>query len=110
MARPTRVVPLAIAPTPQRQREAGAQLKCAIAGRRVMVISERYEVEMVDGRPGWAPEQIDLDRPSISRVYDYLLGGAHNFQADRDLAEQVLGLDHQARRDARANRAVLHRE
>ena len=40
-------------------------------------------------RPSWAPEDIDLDRPSGARVYDYFLGGAHNFAADRELAEMI---------------------
>jgi SAM-dependent methyltransferase len=59
--------------------------------------------------PSWAPEDIDLDRPSVSRVYDYLLGGAHNFPADRVLAKQILQLDPDARRHAQADRGFLHR-
>ena len=27
-------------------------------------------------RPDWAPESIDIDRPSAARIYDYWLGGA----------------------------------
>ena len=38
-------------------------------------------------RPDWAPSGIDLDRPSAARVYDYFLGGAHNFAVDREAAE-----------------------
>ena len=34
-------------------------------------------------RPSWAPADVDLDRPSVARVYDYYLGGSHNFEADR---------------------------
>jgi O-methyltransferase involved in polyketide biosynthesis len=33
---------------------------------------------------------VDVDRPSVARIYDYLLGGAHNVAADRDAAEQAL--------------------
>ena len=43
-------------------------------------------------RPDWAPNEIDLERPSIARVYDYWLGGAHNFAADRALANQAVGI------------------
>ncbi|HEX7302198.1 SAM-dependent methyltransferase [Lentzea sp.] len=41
-------------------------------------------------RPNWAPGDVDLERPSIARVYDYWLGGAHNFAVDRAVAERTL--------------------
>ncbi|MFI6098605.1 SAM-dependent methyltransferase [Lentzea sp. NPDC051213] len=41
-------------------------------------------------RPHWAPGDIDLERPSVARVYDYWLGGAHNFAADRAVAQQAM--------------------
>ncbi|CCH35461.1 SAM-dependent methyltransferase [Actinosynnema sp. NPDC047251] len=41
-------------------------------------------------RPTWAPGDIDLSRPSIARVYDYWLGGAHNFAVDRAVGDKVL--------------------
>ncbi|MBB5954560.1 hypothetical protein FHS29_001130 [Saccharothrix tamanrassetensis] len=41
-------------------------------------------------RPTWAPGDIDLGRPSIARVYDYWLGGAHNFAVDRAVGDRVL--------------------
>jgi SAM-dependent methyltransferase len=40
-------------------------------------------------RPAWAPEGIPLDRPSPARIYDYNLGGFHNFESDRLVAEQL---------------------
>ncbi|RKT51576.1 SAM-dependent methyltransferase [Saccharothrix australiensis] len=42
-------------------------------------------------RPAWAPGDVDLGRPSIARVYDYWLGGAHNFAVDRAVGDKVLG-------------------
>jgi hypothetical protein len=30
--------------------------------------------------------------PSIARVYDYFLGGADNFAADRELGAQLVGM------------------
>jgi hypothetical protein len=60
-------------------------------------------------RPGWAASDIDLERPSASRVYDYLLGGSHNVQVDRDFAEQMLKLAPEAAEAAHANRAFLRR-
>jgi len=57
----------------------------------------------------WVPAGIDVERPSAARVYDYYLGGAHNFAADRRMAEQVLAMYPQARPIAQANRAFLRR-
>lgn len=34
------------------------------------------------------PAGIDPTRPSPARMYDYMLGGTHNFQADREATEQ----------------------
>ncbi|HEY2694681.1 MAG TPA: SAM-dependent methyltransferase [Pseudonocardiaceae bacterium] len=34
----------------------------------------------------WVPADVDLDRPNAARVYDYYLGGAHNFVVDRQFA------------------------
>ena len=34
------------------------------------------------------PAGIDTTRPSPARMYDYMLGGTHNFQIDRDATEQ----------------------
>lgn len=60
-------------------------------------------------RPNWAPEDVDLDRPSVARVYDYYLGGSHNFAADRSFAERVIGHMPGVIRIARENRAFLRR-
>jgi hypothetical protein len=35
---------------------------------------------------------IDTTKPSAGRVYDYLLGGHHNFEVDRQAAEQLITL------------------
>ncbi|TCK25155.1 SAM-dependent methyltransferase [Pseudonocardia endophytica] len=46
---------------------------------------------MTDGpdvREGGEPP--DLQRPSIARVYDYMLGGNHNFAVDREFAARML--------------------
>jgi S-adenosyl methyltransferase len=40
---------------------------------------------------------VDTSKPSLSRVYDYLLGGGHNFAADRLLAERILAVVPDAR-------------
>ena len=59
--------------------------------------------------PGWVPEGIDTTKANIARVYDYWLGGDHNFQADRDLARTIIALTPNARVVAQANRAFLGR-
>ena len=46
-------------------------------------------------QPGWVPPGIDTGKANIARVYDWWLGGTHNFRADQDAA--------------RANRAFLGR-
>ncbi len=60
-------------------------------------------------RPSWAPEQIDMERPSVARVYDYYLGGSHNFDSDRDFAAEVLRVLPEMGRIAQDNRAFLRR-
>jgi S-adenosyl methyltransferase len=55
------------------------------------------------------PADIDLSRPSAARVYDYFLGGAHNFEIDRQLAEQIASLTPNLAETMRAGRAFLRR-
>ena len=59
--------------------------------------------------PGWVPPGIDTTKANVARVYDYWLGGDHNFQADRDVARTIIALDPNFRAVARANRAFLGR-
>lgn len=60
-------------------------------------------------RPPWAPEGIDIDKPSPARIYDYHLGGRHNFPVDRDVAEQVARIAPEFPVILRANRDFLRR-
>jgi hypothetical protein len=60
-------------------------------------------------QPGWVPTGVNIERPSAARLYDYLLGGGHNFAADRALAERFLLAQPDAREIARLNRAFLRR-
>jgi hypothetical protein len=59
--------------------------------------------------PGWVPPGLDTTKANVARVYDYWLGGSHNFQADRDLARTLIALDPNIRASMRANRAFLGR-
>jgi SAM-dependent methyltransferase len=60
-------------------------------------------------RPVWAPADIDITQPSPARIYDYHLGGAHNFEADRRAAEQIAAIMPELPVIMRANRAFLTR-
>ncbi|GAA0609522.1 SAM-dependent methyltransferase [Kutzneria viridogrisea] len=59
--------------------------------------------------PHWRPAEVDITRASAARMYDYYLGGAHNFAVDRQRAAEVLAVLPQARVFARQNRAFLRR-
>jgi SAM-dependent methyltransferase len=59
--------------------------------------------------PGWIPPGIDTSKANIARVYDYWLGGSHNFRADQDAARTLIAVDASIRTAARANRAFLGR-
>jgi hypothetical protein len=57
----------------------------------------------------WAPDKTYAERPSAARIYDYLLGGAHNFACDRRVAEQALAVKPDLRIQAFENRDFLGR-
>jgi hypothetical protein len=59
--------------------------------------------------PGWVPPDIDTSKANIARVYDYWLGGSHNFRVDQDAARSLTALEPNARAIMRANRAFLGR-
>jgi hypothetical protein len=56
-----------------------------------------------------APPGIDISRPSIARVYDYMLGGKDNFAVDREAAEMALRIAPDGPEAAKANRVFLRR-
>ncbi|HET6479448.1 MAG TPA: SAM-dependent methyltransferase [Actinoplanes sp.] len=58
---------------------------------------------------GWVPEGVDIEVPDASRVYDYALGGVHNFAVDREFWHRAEKIFPDARLVARANRAFLGR-
>ncbi|MCG5465885.1 SAM-dependent methyltransferase [Micromonospora sp. NPDC053740] len=59
--------------------------------------------------PDGLPTEIDLTRPSAARVYDYFLGGAHNFEIDRQLAEQIASMTPNLAATMRSGREFLRR-
>jgi S-adenosyl methyltransferase len=61
------------------------------------------------GDQGWVPPGVDTRQANSARVYDYWLGGTHNFLADQDLGRAIAAVDPIVRDGARANRAFLGR-
>ncbi|HUY49598.1 MAG TPA: SAM-dependent methyltransferase [Streptosporangiaceae bacterium] len=61
------------------------------------------------GEPGWVPPGVDTRRANTARVYDYWLGGSHNFLADQDVGRAIAAVEPNMRAIARANRAFLGR-
>ncbi|MGH3753878.1 MAG: SAM-dependent methyltransferase [Pseudonocardiaceae bacterium] len=59
--------------------------------------------------PDWAPHGIDTTVPNAARVYDYVLDGAHNFAADRAMANKIQQVMPEIRDAARINRSFLRR-
>jgi S-adenosyl methyltransferase len=57
----------------------------------------------------WIPPGVDTWRANTARVYDYWLGGTHNFRADQDLGRSIASVEPNVRTIARANRAFLGR-
>lgn len=57
----------------------------------------------------WVADGTDITTPNPARMYDYFLGGHHNFQVDRKAAAQVLQVNPLATKIAHANRAFLRR-
>lgn len=67
------------------------------------------EEAVVAGEPGWVPPGVDTKRANMARVYDYLLGGSHNFLADQDVGRAMAAADPNVRAIAQANRKFLGR-
>jgi hypothetical protein len=60
-------------------------------------------------QPDWVPPGVDTGKANIARVYDWWLGGEHNFGADQAAARAMITIDPNVRAIARANRAFLGR-
>ena len=55
------------------------------------------------------PRGVDITKPSIARVYDFMVGGKDNFAIDRLAAERALAIIPDAPEAGRACRAFLNR-
>ena len=64
---------------------------------------------MTQHRPVWAPDEVEIEKPSTARMYDFYLGGSHNFAADRELAARTIEAWPDVPHLCQANRAFLRR-
>ncbi|SFY51990.1 SAM-dependent methyltransferase [Streptomyces sp. F-1] len=55
------------------------------------------------------PRFVDMDQPSVARMYDWLLGGSANYESDRDACRRLLGIAPSSQNLARSNREFLRR-
>ena len=72
-------------------------------------MSDTTWMKVTSDEPGRPRLDLRTDRPHTARVYDYLLGGKDNFEADRIAAEEGLKANPNSRIPPRENRAFLVR-
>jgi hypothetical protein len=65
--------------------------------------------EMDEKLPPWASVTADIEQPTIARIYDYLLGGYHNFESDREVAKASLQIYPDLALASQVSRAFLRR-
>lgn len=65
--------------------------------------------DTVGSDPSSDDRDLDLTRASAARVYDFWLGGGHNFAVDREVGQQIVDTTPQVPAAAQANRAFLRR-
>lgn len=58
---------------------------------------------------GFSKHEVDISLPNPARIYDYGLGGDHNFASDREAFHKLLEVDPDSRTVVRSNRAFLRR-
>ncbi len=63
----------------------------------------------VTSPPGDLPSSIEIDKPNAARIYDYMLGGSHNFEVDRKFADDMMAATNLTPRSYRMNRSFLRR-
>src|SRR5690349_14693507 len=72
-----------------------------------LAAGEFTEAEMADAQS--VPQGVDTSVPAPARIYDYLLGGQQNFEADQVAAEQIVKAVPEIRDAAWANRGFHQR-
>jgi SAM-dependent methyltransferase len=74
-----------------------------------LCVRKPEEVVVVTDDRNWVPQSVDVSVPSPARLYDYMLGGAHNFAVDRQMGAKIEHMMPHARSGARVNRKFLGR-
>lgn len=64
---------------------------------------------MLSQQTNWVPTSVDLEKASAARMYDYLLGGNHNFAVDREFVARLMDTQPEVKRFALMNRAFMRR-
>jgi hypothetical protein len=59
--------------------------------------------------PDWVPEGLDVNVPNAARMYDYALGGYHNFAIDREFVDKAESVMPGVKLLGHTNRAFLGR-
>jgi hypothetical protein len=72
-------------------------------------MSERRLGGLHDPSDGWTPTQLEMETPSVARMYDYLLGGKDHLAVDRERADEAVVADPLFPMVVRENRAFLGR-
>jgi hypothetical protein len=63
----------------------------------------------VEELPNWVPDPVEVTVPNAARIYDYLLGGYHNFAVDREFVERMETIAPGAIAHGHASRAFVGR-
>ncbi|WP_242189690.1 SAM-dependent methyltransferase [Saccharopolyspora soli] len=74
-----------------------------------MIIEEQMEGAVMEQQDDSGLSSVDMNRPSVARMYDYYLGGKDNYQVDRDAVDRVAQAMPEIRELAQENRAFLRR-
>jgi hypothetical protein len=67
------------------------------------------KVGAMTGNLGNTLGNVDSSIPNVARMYDYYLGGYHNFAVDREAAEKILAIFPDTPAAARTNRRFMQR-
>ncbi len=62
-----------------------------------------------EATPSESPASVEIDKPNAARIYDYMLGGSHNFEVDRKFADDMMAATNSTPRSYRMNRSFLRR-
>jgi hypothetical protein len=75
---------------------------------RIIVAAEQMRKLRVE-LPDWVPEGVEVTVPNAARMYDYALGGYHNFAIDREFVDRAEKMLPGAIAVGHANRAFVGR-